>query len=115
MESIHQNPNFSDRTIDYDISILSLISPLPLSQSIQPVALPTLDQEVKEGEISIVTGWGVTHGGGSISSQLQEVKVPIVGNERCQKAYRPLSITDRMLCAGYLGEGGKDSCQVSAF
>ena len=26
---------------------------------------------------------------------------------------RPLDITDQMLCAGLLGQGGKDSCQVS--
>lgn len=101
--------------MDYDISILSLKSPLPLSKSIQPVALPTLNQEVPEGEISVVTGWGALHEGGVLPVELQEVQVPIVGNEQCQKIYALYSITDRMLCAGYLGEGGKDSCQVGEF
>lgn len=40
---------------------------------------------------------------------LQEVEVPIVGNNRCRCTYS--GITDNMICAGY-ASGGKDSCQV---
>uniref|UniRef100_A0A3Q3X9Z5 Peptidase S1 domain-containing protein n=1 Tax=Mola mola TaxID=94237 RepID=A0A3Q3X9Z5_MOLML len=40
---------------------------------------------------------------------LQEVEVPVVGNNECECAY-PSGITDNMICAG-LRQGGKDSCQ----
>ncbi|KAK3505692.1 hypothetical protein QTP70_004466, partial [Hemibagrus guttatus] len=39
-----------------------------------------------------------------------EVRVPIVSNSVCAKAYGSGSITDNMMCAG-LVQGGKDSCQ----
>ena len=42
---------------------------------------------------------------------LQEVEIPVVGNNECECAY-PNAITDNMICAG-LKEGGKDSCQVT--
>ena len=43
----------------------------------------------------------------------QYVRVPTVTNSDCNNAYSFCScpnITDSMLCAGYLGEGGKDAC-----
>lgn len=64
------------------------------------------------GEKGIVTGWGATKEGGSISHSLQEVVVPILSNTECRATkYPSRKITDNMLCAGYK-QGGKDSCQV---
>ena len=40
----------------------------------------------------------------------QYVQVPAVTNADCNSAYGG-GITESMICAGYLGEGGKDSCQ----
>lgn len=48
--------------------------------------------------------------GGSLSSQLKAVDVPILPDEKCREAYKD-AYEDTMLCAGY-DEGGKDSCQV---
>lgn len=46
---------------------------------------------------------------------LQEVNVPVVGNNQCQCDYRDkYTITENMICAG-LREGGRDSCQVCLF
>uniref|UniRef100_A0A8D2JHL7 Peptidase S1 domain-containing protein n=1 Tax=Varanus komodoensis TaxID=61221 RepID=A0A8D2JHL7_VARKO len=41
---------------------------------------------------------------------LQCVKVPILTDAECKKAY-PGNISDNMICLGYI-EGGKDACQV---
>jgi secreted trypsin-like serine protease len=40
------------------------------------------------------------------------VRVPTIKNSDCNNNYNdyPLNILDSMLCAGYPGEGGKDSC-----
>ena len=40
------------------------------------------------------------------------VRVPTIKNSDCNNNYSdyPLNILDSMLCAGYPGEGGKDSC-----
>lgn len=42
---------------------------------------------------------------------MQRVSVPIVDQAKCEAAYKPNKITPQMVCAGRLGEGGKDSCQ----
>lgn len=47
---------------------------------------------------------------GTPADILQEVAVPIVGNQECSCAYPELTMN--MICAGFR-EGGKDSCQVS--
>ncbi|GLD75259.1 serine protease 27-like protein [Lates japonicus] len=63
------------------------------------------------GTNSWVTGWGVTLPDGStLPDILQEVKVPIVGNNECQCYHKKYLITENMICAG-LKAGGKDSCQ----
>ena len=48
--------------------------------------------------------------GGSATDNLMYVRVPAITNTQCNTAYGG-SITDSMICAGYLGEGGKDACQ----
>ena len=40
----------------------------------------------------------------------QYVRVPTITNSDCKKSYSDKSITESMICAGYPGEGGKDSC-----
>jgi secreted trypsin-like serine protease len=40
-----------------------------------------------------------------------EVDLPVVGKNVCQAQYPYESITSDMICAGFVGEGGKDSCQ----
>ena len=47
-----------------------------------------------------------------MSRDLMEVSLPIVDRETCNDAYKNVNpITTRMICAGELGVGGKDSCQ----
>ena len=42
---------------------------------------------------------------------LQHVTVPTITNEACESAYGAGSITDAMVCAGEVEDGGVDSCQ----
>jgi len=56
-----------------------------------------------------VLGMGTTSSGGNLSNRLRDVKVESFSNNQCKKYYGN-SITDKMICAGYV-EGGRDSCQ----
>ncbi|GBP14593.1 Trypsin-1 [Eumeta japonica] len=75
---------------------------------IWPVCLPELDLSYTN-YTAVVTGWGLTQEGGQTSDTLQEVYVPVLSNEDCNREYSG-RITDNMLCAG-VPEGGRDACQ----
>lgn len=115
LETYHQHPSYDYWYIDYDISILHFASELSFGTSIGPVPLPELNQAVAAGTPAVVTGWGSIQEGGSLPLQLQVVEVPIVSQEDCRAAYGSAAVTDRMICAGVLEEGGKDACQVEQF
>uniref|UniRef100_A0A3Q2CEM9 Peptidase S1 domain-containing protein n=1 Tax=Cyprinodon variegatus TaxID=28743 RepID=A0A3Q2CEM9_CYPVA len=90
-------------TSENDICLLKLSAPINFTNYIQPVCLASENSTFHDGVTSLVTGFGVTDSGHT--STLQEVEVPIVGNNRC--TYLD---TNNYLCAG-LQQGGKDSCQ----
>lgn len=43
---------------------------------------------------------------------MQFVKLPIILPAVCKNIYPLETITDNMICAGFVGKGGKDACQV---
>lgn len=113
VSAIEVHPSYNSSTSDYDIALLTLSSS---ASSVGTVALVDADSEpvvVSPGTDAIVTGWGTLSEGGSSPDRLQQVTVPILSNSECNGAYSPhgQSITSRMICAGLLGVGGKDSCQ----
>lgn len=64
-----------------------------------------------------VAGWGRLQEGGKSSNVLQELQLPVLGNDVCRDRYQKQGkllsdkqFSNRVLCAGVL-EGGKDSCQ----
>ncbi|XP_017773892.1 PREDICTED: trypsin-2-like [Nicrophorus vespilloides] len=109
VKKIHQNPKYNSRTIDYDISVMELVSPLSFGSGIQTVSLPKNGEAATVGADAICTGWGTTSEGGSLPSKLQTVTVKVVSTKECSDAYGVGEITDRMICAGV--GGGKDACQ----
>jgi len=119
------NPNEVNRTVvkiiphpmynqmsqmDSDMALLRLSSPVEFTPYIRPVCLAAANSTFYNGTMSWVTGWGTIDSGVDLPSPgiLQEVDVPVVGNNQCDCSYN--GITANMLCAG-LNEGGKDSCQ----
>nr|XP_014345806.1 PREDICTED: serine protease hepsin [Latimeria chalumnae] len=94
-----------------DIAIMQLSSPIAFTDTIQPVCLPAIGQELVDGKECSVTGWGNTKYYGQQSDVLQEATVPIISDSTCNSPdYYGNQITSKMFCAGYL-EGGVDACQ----
>ncbi|XP_040035753.2 serine protease 27 [Gasterosteus aculeatus] len=109
LASIVCHPSYDFTTNDNDICLLKLSSPVAFSNYIYPVCLASAGSTFHTGVSSWVTGFGDTQPGSFTGADiLQEVNVPIVGNNECKCTYREL--TDNMICAG-LREGGKDACQ----
>ncbi|KAJ8942825.1 hypothetical protein NQ318_022839 [Aromia moschata] len=104
------HPNYTRSTLDCDIGVLYLSTSLDTSYS-SAVSLPSAGTGPTAGEIATITGWGTTSESGSLATRLQVVQVPVISQEDCRSAYNASSVTDKMFCAGLLGEGGKDACQ----
>ena len=102
-------------TMDNDIALLRLSSPLPLSSTINVVAPLSASQESQlaaSDTLATVTGWGATMPGGEGSAHLLQTQVPLLSSIDCaaKSAYGSSKLSSNMICAGY-PSGGQDACQ----
>uniref|UniRef100_A0A1B0AD05 Peptidase S1 domain-containing protein n=1 Tax=Glossina pallidipes TaxID=7398 RepID=A0A1B0AD05_GLOPL len=110
ISSVHVHRGFSHATLQNDIALLKLETPLLFKKQLRPACLPTSAEQNFDFRQGIVAGWGLNSEDGLPSSYLQEVSVPIITNSQCRATtYRDM-IVETMLCAGY-PKGGKDACQ----
>nr|AAM96942.1 trypsin 3 [Phlebotomus papatasi] len=111
VKRVIQHPLFNYNTIDYDFAILELKSPLKFSKNCNFAKLPKQDEQIPDGTMLMVSGWGNTQNAQESRDQLRAAKVPKYNDKACNDAYKGFGgITDRMICAGVL-KGGKDACQ----
>jgi trypsin len=111
VSAILVHPSYSSSTIDNDIALIRLSSPLTLGQSqARAVALPAQGSDPAAGTSVIAAGWGAISEGGSLAAALRQVTVPIVARTTAQSEYGTSSITTNMIAAG-LPQGGADACQ----
>merc|ERR1712179_839490 len=105
------HPNYNDRTLNNDFSLLELSSPVDLKSvdpGIRPVCLPSASNPTQYEDVpSVVSGWGTTSSGGSQPNALRDVVVRTMSNSACSGSYGG-AITNAMICAA---NPGKDSCQ----
>jgi len=113
VDRIIRHIDFSQRTLDNDVAILTLNTPAPIytNKNVKPVCMLT-GSDLLEGRQAIVSGWGsLKFGTSKFPSELYSVDVKVWNNPRCNSNYGPQApggITRRMLCAS---KPGKDSCQ----
>ena len=104
VDQIIIHPQYSGNSLNNDYALLRLSSPIT---DFEPIQLCTDTAHDEEPVMSTTMGWGATSSGGSSSSVLLEVDVPI--DDSCG-SYSNSDITNNMICAGD-GNGGEDSCQ----
>ncbi|NXP59795.1 GRAA protein, partial [Chloropsis cyanopogon] len=92
--------------------LLQLNKRAKLNKAVQPIPLPTSDDDPKPGTVCTVAGWGVTTNKHKFPTALMEVNITVIKREICndKKHYngKPV-ITESMICAG-AEKGKKDSC-----
>ncbi|CAN2387632.1 Transmembrane protease, partial [Pristimantis euphronides] len=111
IDQIVINPHYNRRTKDSDIVMMHLESPVEYTDYIQPVCVPENQELFPAGLDCSIAGWGRLQSQGSVPDILQEAKVPLITNEKCQQRMPEYNISDSMVCAGY-DQGGIDTCQV---
>ncbi|KAM9245436.1 coagulation factor X-like [Leptosomus discolor] len=107
---IHEG--YTNGQVNNDIALLSLETPVNLTDYVVPICLPEKRfavYELSSIKFSTVSGWGRLLDGGATSSVLMRVDLPRVKTQECEKE-TDLNITENMFCAGDL-TGVKDSCK----
>ena len=104
VSEIRQHPNYNDNTLENDISVLVLSSPVDLTAhpNIKPACLPSTETKSElYGRPAVVSGWGTVSSGGYQTSHIHEVTVEILsncGSVSSGKFYRNISITNKFSC-----------------
>ncbi len=83
-----------------DIALIKLIKPVeldPIDHKVAPICISTTFSFTDK--IGWVTGYGIPFSGGSSSSVLRQVDVPILGSDICSKYYKDFNSLTQV-CAG---------------
>jgi trypsin len=113
VERVTTHPKFQSVGGGWDVAVLRLTTPV---NDIEPVDYMRTKAEestyAPPGTLTTATGWGArSASGGSFPEELYKVRVPIVSRAECNgSGSYDGDITPTMICAGLLGEGGKDTC-----
>ncbi|XP_030645323.1 plasma kallikrein [Chanos chanos] len=107
------HPGYDVATLENDIALLKLTSPLTYGRDIAPLCLMDKTKEMSLfGQSCTVTGWGRLSSG-SHSTVLQAAEVPLMSPESCAALKfgedSNYKVLDTNVCAGY-PQGGIDTC-----
>ncbi|CAF3545157.1 unnamed protein product [Adineta steineri] len=91
----------------HDIALLQLTESLIFSPYIRSICISSIQDFVRHGDRTLVTGWGETQGTGNFR-YLREVEVPIQSYDECGLQNISWSTT---LCAGLCKNSTCDACQ----
>uniref|UniRef100_A0A8C9R5N9 trypsin n=1 Tax=Scleropages formosus TaxID=113540 RepID=A0A8C9R5N9_SCLFO len=100
----HFYPGYDDVLLRNDILLLQLEEPAR-GGTIQKIALPKKDRDVKPKTLCSVAGWGKTKDRGPVQQHLMEANVTAVDRKVCKTAWGA-RVTANMLCAGGSGDSG---------
>uniref|UniRef100_A0A8B9PX85 Serine protease 55 n=1 Tax=Apteryx owenii TaxID=8824 RepID=A0A8B9PX85_APTOW len=104
LDSLILHENFDSESLENDIALILLDSPIQFNEQKMPICLPFIS-DLHVWKDCWVAGWGTTL---AASQVLQKVEMKLISREQCLEWIPQLA--DSMLCAG-LEEGGKDACQ----
>ncbi|XP_014769410.1 plasma kallikrein [Octopus bimaculoides] len=94
-------------TIDNDIAVLELVSPVPNNRCIQPIGVPNKGDTFKTR--CVTAGWGQTAENGHYPDQMRRTNIDIIPNDKCQN-YSPGATVEQHICAGDLKRNGQNIC-----
>lgn len=115
---VHSDYKNDNKDFSNDIALLRTATPMSLNQiNAKAAVLPTTGNDPQEGKNIFMSGWGVTNSSNDwIPADLQKATLPVVNRTICKEAYNQIApVTEVMFCAGKMGIGGVDSCQVKLF
>lgn len=108
----HEKFNTPSGSLKNDISLLTLTEDAVYTDLVAPICLPNADEELLLGKTCRISGWGSIYHMSSKPDQLQEVTVPFVPHDVCQRQNdRTRKVYPTMLCTGFNdGSTFKSAC-----
>lgn len=109
---IIKNKDYDESTLDNDIAMLKLRTPIMFNKHASPICLPS--QDARAGTRCFVTGWGSIRAGLPMHHTLQQAVMPIVDQRACKQKHAAsflFPVLDSMLCAGDGGWTPRNGCQ----
>ncbi|NXT32621.1 PRS55 protease, partial [Pelecanoides urinatrix] len=112
-DSLILHENFDRISMENDIALIQLSSPIEFSNEKIPICLPFMDN-VNTWQHCWVAGWGTTNTGEMLSGDpgshvLQKARMKLINREKCLQQM-PL-LMENMLCA-QLEKGTRGPCKV---
>lgn len=100
------HPEYDPETLNNDISVIQIPTPLTFSPAIQSIRLPTNGQlgSTFVGNTAVVSGWGATSQGSGASQVLNWANMRVISNTECRDYFEDEVVADTVLCA--TGSGG---------
>merc|ERR1711971_1338283 len=109
VEKITLHESYNPNTINNDIAILKLKTPLTFNDNVGRACLPEASF-VPTGK-AVASGWGlVAQFPDQSPKNLQWVTKPVVTNDKCIQQFNWSGITANMICAGG-ADGGESTCK----
>ena len=100
---------------DSDVALIHLTQDAVYTDYVKPICLPLRQNDadhilLKPRNIGVITGWGNKGMWRKLVERMHKVRVPIVSQTLCKKAYGH-HVTSNMFCAGYFNGEAGDACQ----
>nr|UUL48243.1 venom serine protease 2 [Microplitis pallidipes] len=110
------HPDYSPSHYTNDIAMIKLQQDVQFTPNLQPICLPFVKELINKDfvySVPFIAGWGSIYFRGPSASDLQQLQLPVIEQEKCVNAFKRFKtavIDNRVMCAGY-AKGGKDACQ----
>jgi len=102
---------FTVKTYNKDVALLRLETELKYNDQVQPVCLPTSEDQLPPGLVCQISGWGAVEEGGLAVDHLRSVQVTVLDRKVCNRPdWLAGLVNQNMICAGTV-DGSKDACQ----
>ncbi|GCB61926.1 chymotrypsinogen 2-like [Scyliorhinus torazame] len=118
IQKVITHPAWNPYTINNDVTLVKLTSPVKFTNRISPVCLASAPADFPGGKLCVTSGWGLTQSSASNTPcQLQQAALPLLTTAQCQNTWGN-KISEFMICAGGAGatscmgdSGGPLVCQ----
>ncbi|XP_038212672.1 CLIP domain-containing serine protease 14D-like [Zerene cesonia] len=108
VESVSVHPGYEQKIFRHDIALIILKDEIKYSVTAAPICLND-KPEIVINERAMLVGWGKLSGQSSSVSRQQQLEVPLVALETCERIFgESVPIHEGQVCAG--GEAGRDAC-----